>query len=149
MLSSVCIESRGRRCLHHLERQVALWSTRISPESAWSRSTTSRVPRQSALTIGKRLLIRVQHQWRRCGQVGPFSPSSLERTPLEPKSGQCLVYDMSSFLQQVAPTPFLDDNSSSESEERGQLSSVAEKVLMKLLFAARMCRYDLLRAFAR
>ena len=83
--------------------------------------------------------------------------------PLEPKSDQCLVYDMRSFLQQcvekygalagieekklkVAPTPFLDDSSSSESEEKGQLSSVAAKVLMKLLYAARMCRYDLLRA---
>ena len=34
----------------------------------------------------------------------------------------------------------------SEEETKGRLQNIAAKVLMKILFAARMARYDLLRA---
>ena len=78
-----------------------------------------------------------------------------------------VVYDMSSFLQQAVDrykslvpqefrdlkkvsTPFAEDKiarpTSVESEPLGKLAPIASKVLMKLLFAARMARYDLLRA---
>ena len=78
-----------------------------------------------------------------------------------------VVYDMSSFLQQAidkykklagpqfqhlrkVATPFHDDKIArpvgTEAEPRGQLAPIASRILMKLLFAARMARYDLLRA---
>ena len=78
-----------------------------------------------------------------------------------------VVYDMSSFLQHAVDrykslvpqefrdrkkvsTPFAEDKiarpTSVESEPLGKLAPIASKVLMKLLFAARMARYDLLRA---
>ena len=76
-------------------------------------------------------------------------------------------YDMSSFLESCveaycelakvdvsslkpAPTPFTDAGIArptlSESEPNGRLQPIASKVLMKILFAARMARFDLLRA---
>ena len=78
-----------------------------------------------------------------------------------------VVYDMSSFLQQAidrykepagpefhnlkkAATPFYDDKIArpveAEAEVKGKLAPIASRVLMKLLFAARMARFDLLRA---
>ena len=78
-----------------------------------------------------------------------------------------VVYDMKSFLQHavdrykelVGPkfhnlkkvaTPFHDDKIArpveTEAEVKGELAPIASRVLMKLLFAARMARYDLLRA---
>ena len=78
-----------------------------------------------------------------------------------------VVYDMSSFLQQAVDkykqlagpefqalkkvsTPFYDDKIArpveTEAESKGKLAPIASRVLMKLLFAARMARYDLLRA---
>jgi len=43
-------------------------------------------------------------------------------------------------------TPYIEDNSTVESEEpRGELQPIAARVLMKILYAARMCRFDLLR----
>ena len=78
-----------------------------------------------------------------------------------------VVYDMKSFLQQAADrykelagpkfhnlkkvaTPFHDDKIArpveAEAEVKGELAPIASRVLMKLLFAARMARYDLLRA---
>ena len=78
-----------------------------------------------------------------------------------------VVYDMSSFLQQAVDrykslvpqefrdlkkvsTPFAKDKiarpTSVESEPLGKLAPIASKVLMKLLFAARVARFDLLRA---
>ena len=74
---------------------------------------------------------------------------------------------MSSFLQQAidrykelagpefhnlkkVATPFYDDKIArpveAEAETKGKLSPIASRVLMKLLFAARMARFDLLRA---
>ena len=78
-----------------------------------------------------------------------------------------VVYDMSSFLQQAVDkyrqlagpefqhlkkvsTPFYDDKIArpvdTEAESKGKLSPIASRILMKLLFAARMARFDLLRA---
>ena len=78
-----------------------------------------------------------------------------------------VIYDMSSFLQQAidrykelagpefhnlkkVATPFYDDKIArpveAEAEIKGKLSPIASRVLMKLLFAARMARFDLLRA---
>ena len=73
-----------------------------------------------------------------------------------------VVYDMKSFLQQATcrsqvsqleekvATPFHDDKIArpveTEAEVKGELAPIASRVLMKLLFAARMARYDLLRA---
>ena len=52
-------------------------------------------------------------------------------------------------LKKVA-TPFHDDKIArpveTEAEVKGELAPIASRVLMKLLFAARMARYDLLRA---
>ena len=53
------------------------------------------------------------------------------------------------ILSKPAPTPFLsaDDKAYDDSEEpRGVLQSKASKVIMKVLYGARMCRYDLLHA---
>ena len=92
---------------------------------------------------------------------------------LETKKGKCMEepvnavqYDMKQFLQQCldryvelagpnvtfkkVATPFHDDKIArpigTESEKRGELQPIASRVLMKVLFAARMARYDLLRA---
>ena len=45
-------------------------------------------------------------------------------------------------------TPFVEDTATSpdDTEISGILKPIASKVLMKILYAARMCRYDLLRA---
>ena len=76
-------------------------------------------------------------------------------------------YDMSNFLESCVenycklakvspsslkevPTPFTDAGIArptlSEDEKPGKLQPVASKILMKILFAARMARFDLLRA---
>ena len=76
-------------------------------------------------------------------------------------------YDMCSFLESCVeryvdlaggnaktikkvPTPFHDDKIArpveNEQEIKGVLAPIATKVLMKILFAARMARFDLLRA---
>ena len=76
-------------------------------------------------------------------------------------------YDMSNFLESCVenccnlakvspsslpevPTPFTDAGIArptlSEDEKPGKLQPVASKILMKVLFAARMARFDLLRA---
>ena len=78
-----------------------------------------------------------------------------------------VVSDMKSFLQQAVErckdlagpkflnlkkvaTPFHDDKIArpveTEAEVKGELAPIASRVLMKLLFPARMARYDLLRA---
>ena len=83
------------------------------------------------------------------------------------KPAKQVVYDMSSFLKQavekykslVGPefrdlknvsTQFAEDRiarpAEAESGSTGKLAPIASRVLMKLLFAARMARYDLLRA---
>ena len=88
------------------------------------------------------------------------------------KGGMCnkareVVYDMSSFLQRAAhkykslvppefrdlkkvATRFAEDKiarpTNVVSEPQGKLAPIASKVLMKLLFAAGMATYDLLRA---
>jgi len=81
---------------------------------------------------------------------------------------RCLEYDMSEFLRscvdrykELAPrpitlrkveTPYLEEKEGPDGAEegsekpRGELQPIASKVLMKVLYAARMCRYDLLRA---
>ena len=55
----------------------------------------------------------------------------------------------STILKKVA-TPFHDDKIARpvemEAEVKGELAPIASRVLMRLLFAARMARYDLLRA---
>ena len=76
-----------------------------------------------------------------------------------------MQYDMSGYLDQCvevyldlanrdqsalkfAPTPSLDDGAFTDSDlaECGTLGCHAAKILMKVLYAARMCRYDLLYA---
>jgi hypothetical protein len=43
-------------------------------------------------------------------------------------------------------TPYLEDTETVETEEpRGELQPIASRILMKILYAARMCRFDLLR----
>ena len=75
---------------------------------------------------------------------------------------KCLEYDMSDFLtsclaryQELSPrpvvfrkvdTPFIDESNLGDDEEtKGELAPIAARILMKLLYAARMCRFDLLR----
>ena len=82
------------------------------------------------------------------------------------KTVNTVEYDMKQFLQQCidryvqlagpdvkfksVSTPFPDDKIArpinDETEARGELQPIAARVLMKVLFAARMARYDLLRA---
>ena len=82
------------------------------------------------------------------------------------KSVNAFQYDMKQFLQQCldryvelagpnitfkkVATPFHDDKIArpvgTESEKRGELQPIASRILMKVLFATRMARYDLLRA---
>eukprot|EP00435_Cladocopium_sp_Y103_P069367 s912_g33.t1 len=78
-----------------------------------------------------------------------------------------MVYDMQPFLQscidryqslagkdgkplKIVSTPFHEERIArpleGESEPKGALAPIAARVLMKILFAARMARYDLLRA---
>ena len=92
---------------------------------------------------------------------------------LNVKKGKCMEkpvnivrYNMKSFLESCveaycqlakvdkstlkrAPTPFHDNKVArpkEDDEKSGRLQPIASKVLMKILFAARMARYDLLRA---
>ena len=92
---------------------------------------------------------------------------------LEQQKSKCMTknvntveYDMRQFLQQCidryvelagpnvkfkkVSTPFPDDKIAhpimDEAEARGELQPIASRVLMKVLFAARMARFDLLRA---
>jgi hypothetical protein len=76
-----------------------------------------------------------------------------------------ITWDMSAFLRQcvalyqelggvkaknlkMAPTPFIDVavEAMDEKDTSGELAPVASRILMKILYAARMARYDLLRA---
>lgn len=53
------------------------------------------------------------------------------------------------MLEKHAPTPFLSDADKAyddSSEPKGVLRSCASKIIMKVLYGARMCRYDLLHA---
>ena len=83
-----------------------------------------------------------------------------------PKNVQAIEYDMQGFLQQCidryvelagpsglnfryVDTPFVDEAPlvpESETDVRGALAPIASKVLMKILYAARMARFDLLGA---
>jgi len=74
-----------------------------------------------------------------------------------------IEYDMSEFLQSCVTkylelagkqasslksvqTPFLEVSVEDfENEQRGELQPIAARILMKILYAARMARYDLLR----
>ena len=82
------------------------------------------------------------------------------------KNVNTVEYDMRQFLQQylgryvelAGPNvkfkkisiPFPDDKITrpimDEAEARGELQPITSRVLMKVLFAARMARFDLLRA---
>ena len=102
------------------------------------------------------------------GDQSPVEGCSLPggKTPLVGQKGRiavrCLEYDMSSFLQscveryqELVPkkvnlrrvdTPYPEDTETVETEEpRGELQPIASRILMKILYAARMCRFDLLR----
>ena len=77
---------------------------------------------------------------------------------------RCLEYDISEFLVSCVDrykelggktaqnlrrvdTPFVEEALGASTEtEGGELQPIAARVLMKVLYAARMCRYDLLRA---
>ena len=50
-------------------------------------------------------------------------------------------------LQKVS-SPYVEDTATSpdDTEVSGVLKPITSKVLMKILYAARMCRYDLVRA---
>ena len=80
-------------------------------------------------------------------------------------SYKCITYDMSDFVGQCVdrycelakvdrkklrdvPTPFVDEGSFADKDDQseGALKPIASKVLMKILYAARMARYDVLRA---
>jgi hypothetical protein len=83
--------------------------------------------------------------------------------PSAPRTATVMEYDMTSFMmscvalyeeltgrpipQREVHTPFVDDETNwVESGERGELTEIALKVLMKVLYGARMCKYDILRA---
>ena len=89
-----------------------------------------------------------------------------QRTKCMTKNVNTVEYDMRQFLQQCidryvelagpnvkfkkVSTPFPDDKIArpimDEAEARRELQPIASRVLMKVLFAARMARFDLLRA---
>ena len=90
-----------------------------------------------------------------------------ENQPCMSKPVNVMTYDMKPFLQSCidryqslagkdakplkhAATPFHEERIArpleGESEQKGALAPIAARVLMKILFAARMARYDLLRA---
>ena len=62
----------------------------------------------------------------------------------------CNLAKVSPSSLKEAPTPFTDAGIAqptlSEDEKPGKLQPVDSKILMKILFAARMARFDLLRA---
>jgi len=76
---------------------------------------------------------------------------------------RCIIYDMSEFLQswlkdtsnspkkdvkslRKVATPFIEiATTEGEDDPKGELQPIAARVLMKILYAARMARYDLLR----
>ena len=76
---------------------------------------------------------------------------------------ECVEYDMSDFLKscvaryldlagkgentlRTVPTPFIEITQDSTAQESsGELQPIAARVLMKILYAARMARFDLLR----
>jgi hypothetical protein len=76
---------------------------------------------------------------------------------------KCIVYDMSDFLRscvdrylelankhvtslRTVATPFIETaQEDHETEPKGELQPIAARILMKILYAARMARYDLLR----
>ena len=62
----------------------------------------------------------------------------------------CSLAKVSPSSLKEVPTPFTDAGIArptlSEDEKPGKLQPVASKILMKILFAARMARFDLLRA---
>ena len=54
-----------------------------------------------------------------------------------------------SILRKPVPTPYLADDDKEydeDNEPKGQLQSIAAKVIMKMLYGARMARYDLLHS---
>ena len=90
-----------------------------------------------------------------------------EDQPCMNKPVTVMIYDMKPFLQSCvdryvqlagrdakplthASTPFHDERIArpvaDEAEKKGVLAPIAARVLMKILFAARMARFDLLRA---
>ena len=91
----------------------------------------------------------------------------LEKLAKHAKSGsltlRCIEYDMSDFFKscvtkylelakleesklKVVETPFLEELSEEENAPQGDLKPIASRILMKILYGARVCRYDLLRA---
>ena len=89
-----------------------------------------------------------------------------QHQPCMDKPVTVVTYDMTGFLQQCldryielaggniqfkkVSTPFQDDRiarpTKDDTESKGVLQPIASKILMKVLFAARMARFDLLRA---
>jgi len=89
-----------------------------------------------------------------------------QQIQMHDKNVNTVEYDMRQFLQQCidryvelagpnvkfkkVSTPFPDDKIArpimDEAEARGELQPIASRALMKVLFAARMARFDLLRA---
>ncbi len=91
----------------------------------------------------------------------------LEKRALKSKTGsitiRCIEYDMSDFFQSCVvkylklskvdksrlkpvETPFLEDLPEEENAPAGDLKPIANNKFMKILYGARVCRYDLLRA---
>ena len=89
-----------------------------------------------------------------------------QHQPCMDKPVTLVTYDMTGFLKQCldkyvelaggnvqfkkVSTPFQDDRiarpTKDDTEKKGVLQPIASKILMKVLFAARMARFDLLRA---
>ncbi|CAE8584827.1 unnamed protein product [Polarella glacialis] len=74
---------------------------------------------------------------------------------VELKDRRVIEYDMHDFLEQCvshkkASTPFLDEDKLPEEDdnEPGKLADAACSVLMKVLYGARLARFDLLKAVA-
>jgi len=98
-------------------------------------------------------------------QIYKGTRETLSTTKDEDEVLPAMEYEMSSYLEQCVdlyleladsdentlkftPTPSLDDNALKDEdlETTGKLGPHAAKILMKVLYAARMCRYDLLFA---
>ena len=92
-----------------------------------------------------------------------LTKETLSATKSNDEALPSVEYEMSGYLEQrvelyleladceehslrFAPTPSLDDNALQDEDLKvaGKLGSHAAKILMKILYAARMCRYDLL-----
>ena len=155
------------------DESLQLWDTTLTRSKRgdlWTGSTFlfgSQHTEQTAMAAVKRTRDKTAAK-KQARQTGFYDVNQLrdgKGCGYQPTRG--VVYDMSSFLQQAVDkyrqlagpefqhlkkvsTPFHDDIIArpvdTEAESKGKLAPIASRVLMKHLFAARMARFDVLRA---